>query len=269
MRETMTYSQAALILKIDPASITKDELKKAYVALARENHPDYNKKADANKVMGQINEAYATLKNEVPIKGYRPEYKPKQEESTSNNFEDMAEMIRRMRAERMRGRTFDFEGFDFYKTSVKPEPTMFKGVDPDTGEAKAYKTQQAADLSHQLWAAKQAQNYTWIDPTFSRKDEERRKAQQSKYNVPPPKQEQMGKWKRSAKGNLYREAPKKPNLHRWIIMPDKFAAKGHYCVLEIIEGEGLNMSVNHDQKFSTEEGAIIYVDELIARIHKI
>ena len=347
MRETMTYTQAAAILKVDPSNITKEELKTTYIALARENHQDYNKKPDANKVMGQINEAYATLKNEVPIRGYKPERKynestfgrkttPFPEQSTS---EDLQEFLRQMFAQKFAG--FDFGSmpgfdstfFDFTDKNKQKEPNikLFKGVDPKTGKDQMYATAEEAELSNVKWYTQNVTQHmfagvdpqtgrphyfsTWIEAENSKQEYATRKVNidfdnpwskipktfegvdpstgkarkyktaqeainsqeewlriryknQNTNNNPPPKQDQQGKWKRSAKGNLYRIAPHKPSLHRWIIIPSKKSANS-YDVLEIIEGDTLNITVNHDKTFSTEEAAIIYVDDTIHRIHQL
>lgn len=333
MRTVMTFTQAANILKVDPAQITKEELKKTYVALARQNHPDYCKLPNANEVMGQINEAYSTLKNEVPIKGYKPERqfdknfnftgaKPP-EPSPTYSSTDLSDMLRRMFQERFQG--FDFEhheGFNFSgidpnmsrgnqdpnMSRGQPSHRLYKGVNPFTGEPRMFSSFEEAELSKQQFYDRNSsarynqaeQEFTWIDPqtgetrhakgSFDEKSRtyapspeknekiqkefdkahtewlKRERAKQSKYNVPPPKQEQVGKWKRSAKGNLYRVAPDKPNLHRWIIIPDNYAS-ATFKVLERLEDDGMNMTINHDKTFTTEESAILYVDELIARIH--
>lgn len=47
-----------------PKGATQAEIKKAYVKLARENHPDKNPAADAKSKFASINEAYTTLSDE-------------------------------------------------------------------------------------------------------------------------------------------------------------------------------------------------------------
>lgn len=47
-----------------PKGATQAEIKKAYVKLARENHPDKNPAADAKTKFASINEAYTTLSDE-------------------------------------------------------------------------------------------------------------------------------------------------------------------------------------------------------------
>ena len=52
-------------------SATQDEIKKAYLRKAKENHPDANRdKPDAEKLFADINEAYQTLKNPETRKNY-------------------------------------------------------------------------------------------------------------------------------------------------------------------------------------------------------
>ncbi len=50
------------ILGVDKKA-SEDEIKKAYRKLVRKHHPDISKDPDADKKMGEINNAYETLKD--------------------------------------------------------------------------------------------------------------------------------------------------------------------------------------------------------------
>lgn len=53
-----------------PKNATEDEIKKAYRKLVRQYHPDVNTADDADKKMGEINNAYETLKDSQKRKEY-------------------------------------------------------------------------------------------------------------------------------------------------------------------------------------------------------
>ena len=82
----MTLEKALEILNLD-INFTEEELKKQYHKLALENHPDYNKSADAEENMKRINEAKEVLekhlKNKNSYNNNRTDYT-----ANKNNFKE-------------------------------------------------------------------------------------------------------------------------------------------------------------------------------------
>ena len=84
----MTLEKALEILNLD-INFTEEELKKQYHKLALENHPDYNKSADAEENMKRINEAkevlekYLKNKNSYNNNNNRTDYT-----TNKNNFKE-------------------------------------------------------------------------------------------------------------------------------------------------------------------------------------
>ena len=93
----MTLEKALEILNLD-TNFTEEELKKQYHKLALENHPDYNKSADAEENMKRINEAKEVLEKYLKNKNSYNNNKTNYKSRTNYNFKEklIAEFVKKL-----------------------------------------------------------------------------------------------------------------------------------------------------------------------------
>lgn len=222
MKTTLDKYAAAKFMSIE-LSISKEDLKKRYLILVREYHPDVSTLPNATELIQKLNDAYNLLKEIVPI-NINSGMGIDSEDTYIDLFKHMSQQMSGMSG---------FGGFDpmfFEQMMRRPKPQeedvkFFSKEDRD--RFKAF--QQASERAERM--------------------------KEDSYNQPPPKQETKGDWKRSQAGNLY-----KTDLlgNRTIIFLNK-TGKIKYRIMKVfVDGE----KVYYDEVFDNEDMAVIYADQM-------
>ena len=243
---------AAQFMSIE-LNISKDDLKKRYLVLVREYHPDVSKLPNATELLQKLNDAYNLLKEIVPLNiAPRTDIGPRDPYYT--------DLVNRMKGMSGFGFGFDSNFFEemmrYNQRPKEDEDVKFFSKDDIERANRAAKNEKERFRQ----ASQRAERMKEESYTFSNKDidfEASRKAWNDKFNQPPPKQETNGDWKRSQAGNMYKNDILNNRTIVFICKTGKNVNK--YKVMKVFTDGN---KVYYDEVFESEDMAIIYADQM-------